>query len=180
MWEPQFNGDRVPYGGDENVLELGMLQWLHNIVNVLSPMENFMVYVFYHNGKIKYKNFFFFQRFHLFILERRREGEWEGEKHQCVFASHVSLVGDLAWNPGKCPDWESNWRCFGSQTSTQSTEPHQPGLKISKKKKRKEKENWHPRFVQFVYFYRAWLTWVLSTISWDKTEHKLMWNMSYV
>ena len=57
MWEPQFNGYRVPYGGDENVLELGMLQWLHNIVNVLSPMENFMVYVFYHNGKIKYKNF---------------------------------------------------------------------------------------------------------------------------
>ena len=26
-----------------------------------------------------------------------------------------------------CPDWESNWRPFGSQAGTQSTEPHQPG-----------------------------------------------------
>ena len=24
-------------------------------------------------------------------------------------------------------DWESNWQPFGLQTSTQSTEPHQPG-----------------------------------------------------
>ena len=27
-----------------------------------------------------------------------------------------------------CPDWESNRQPFGSQASTQSTEPHQPGL----------------------------------------------------
>ena len=27
-----------------------------------------------------------------------------------------------------CPDWESNWRPFGSQVGVQSTEPHQPGL----------------------------------------------------
>ena len=26
------------------------------------------------------------------------------------------------------PDWESNWRPLGSQSGTQSTEPHQPGL----------------------------------------------------
>ena len=38
------------------------------------------------------------------------------------------LLGNLAHNPGICPDWESNWRPFGSQTSTQSTEPYQPGL----------------------------------------------------
>ena len=37
-------------------------------------------------------------------------------------------TGDLAHHPGTCPDWESNWRPFGSQTGTQSTEPHQPGL----------------------------------------------------
>ena len=36
-------------------------------------------------------------------------------------------TGDLAHNPGMCPDWESNQRPFGSQASTQSTEPHQPG-----------------------------------------------------
>ena len=39
-------------------------------------------------------------------------------------------TGDLARNPGMCPDWESNWWPFGAQASTQSTEPHQPGLEI--------------------------------------------------
>ena len=37
-------------------------------------------------------------------------------------------TGDPAHNPGMCPDQESNWWLFGSQASTQSTEPHQPGL----------------------------------------------------
>ena len=37
-----------------------------------------------------------------------REGEGEGEKHQCVVASHVPLTGCLACNPGMCPDWETN------------------------------------------------------------------------
>ena len=36
--------------------------------------------------------------------------------------------GDLACNPSIGPDWESNRQPFGSQASTQSTEPHQPGL----------------------------------------------------
>ena len=35
---------------------------------------------------------------------------------------------DLAYNPDRCPDWESNWRCFSLQTGAQYTEPHQPGL----------------------------------------------------
>ena len=61
------------------------------------------------------------------FLERGREGEREGEKHQCVVASHTPPTGDLAHNPGMCPDWELNWRPFGSQASAQSTEPHQPG-----------------------------------------------------
>ena len=67
-----------------------------------------------------------FSRFYLF-LERVREGEREGEKHQYVVASHIAPAGDLARNPGMCPDWESNERPFGSQASAQSTEPHQPG-----------------------------------------------------
>ena len=41
---------------------------------------------------------------------------------------------DLACNPGMCPDWELNWRPFGLQAGTQSTEPHQPGHKILKNK----------------------------------------------
>ena len=70
----------------------------------------------------------FFKDFISFIFrERGREGEREGEKHQCVVASHVPPTGDLAHNPGMCPDWEWNRRPFGSQAGAQSTEPHQPG-----------------------------------------------------
>ena len=36
-------------------------------------------------------------------------------------------TGDLACNPGMCPDWELNQWPFSSQTGTQSTDPHQPG-----------------------------------------------------
>ena len=57
------------------------------------------------------------------------EGEREGEKPQCVVDSHVAPTGDLACNPGMCPDWELNWQPFVSQASTQSTELHHPGLK---------------------------------------------------
>ena len=48
------------------------------------------------------------------------------EKHRSV-ASCMPLTGDLACNPGMCPDWELNRQPFGSQASTQPTEPHQPG-----------------------------------------------------
>ena len=58
----------------------------------------------------------------------RREGEGEGEIHQCVVASHVPPTGDLACKPGMCPDWELNQPSFGSQAGAQSTEPHQPGV----------------------------------------------------
>ena len=53
---------------------------------------------------------------YLFIFrEREKEGEREGEKHQCVVASHLASTGDLAYNPGMCPDQQSNWRPFGLQ-----------------------------------------------------------------
>ena len=68
-----------------------------------------------------------FLRFYLFILESGREGEREGEKHWCVVASCVPPAGDLAYNPGVCPDRELNQKPFGLQASTQATEPHQPG-----------------------------------------------------
>ena len=62
----------------------------------------------------------------IYFLERAREGEREGEKHQCVVASCTPLPGDLAHNPSMCPDWELNrWPC-GLKANTQSTEPHQP------------------------------------------------------
>ena len=49
-------------------------------------------------------------------------------KYQCVAASCMPPTGDLAHNPGMCPDWGLNQRPFGSQAYAQSTEPHQPGL----------------------------------------------------
>ena len=55
------------------------------------------------------QNLFFFPYLFIYLLrERGREEEREGEKHQCVVASHVPLAGELAHNPGMCPDWESN------------------------------------------------------------------------
>ena len=47
-----------------------------------------------------------------------------------MVAPHSPRTGDLAHNPGICPDWELNWRPFGSQACTQSPELHQPGLKF--------------------------------------------------
>ena len=74
----------------------------------------------------------FFKDFYLFIFrERRREGEREGEKHQCVAASCVPPNGDLAHNPGMCPDWEWIQRSFGSQARAQSSELYQPGNSTS-------------------------------------------------
>ena len=70
------------------------------------------------------------------LFERGREGEREreskGEKHRCVVARCVPPTGDLACNPVICPDWELNWRPFGSQASTQTSEPHHlgPGYEI--------------------------------------------------
>ena len=53
----------------------------------------------------------------LFIFrETGRERKTEGEKHQCVVASHAPPTGDMAYNPGMCPDWESNWQPFAPQS----------------------------------------------------------------
>ena len=66
----------------------------------------------------------FLKRFYLFtFIERGREGE----KHQCGCASHMPATGDLACNPGVCPDWESNRQPFGLQARAESPELHQPG-----------------------------------------------------
>ena len=83
---------------------------------------------------------FLFLRFYLFIFrERGREGEREGEKHQCVVASHVAPTGDHAHNLGICPAWESNRQPFGSQptlnpliyTSQDSSLSYKPNQNLS-------------------------------------------------
>ena len=63
----------------------------------------------------------------IYLFLEKREGR-EGEKHQRVVASRAPPTGDLACNPGMCPDQVSNLRPLGSQAGAQSTEPHQPGL----------------------------------------------------
>ena len=65
------------------------------------------------------------------FLEREREGEREGEKRHSVVASHAPPAGDLAHNPGMCPDWKWSQQPFGSQASAQAIEPHQPYLLLS-------------------------------------------------
>ena len=75
-------------------------------------------------------DFYFFlilKDFIYFIFrERGREGEREEEKYQKV-ASYTPPTWVLGQNSGMCPDQELNRQPFGSQTDTQSTEPHQPG-----------------------------------------------------
>ena len=56
---------------------------------------------------------FFTLIFYVFIFrQREREGEREGEKHQCVVAPRMPPTGDLAHNPSMCPDREWNLRPF--------------------------------------------------------------------
>ena len=68
-----------------------------------------------------------FKGFYLFIFRERKGRRKRGrETSVCGCLSHT-LTGDLARNPGMCPDWESNQRPFGWQAGAQSTEPYQPG-----------------------------------------------------
>ena len=43
----------------------------------------------------------------MYVFLERGEGK-EREKDQCVVASCMPSTGDLACNPGMCPDWELN------------------------------------------------------------------------
>ena len=70
-------------------------------------------------------NFFLFLKIlFIYFLERGREGEREGKKHQCVVVSQVPPTGDLACNPGMCPRrgivpvtlWFTGWHSIHSAT----------------------------------------------------------------
>ena len=75
-----------------------------------------------------HNNSFFKKRFYLFIF-REGEGKEKGrEASMCGCLLQRAPTGDLAHNPGMCPDWESNRQLFGLQAHTQPTEPYQPGL----------------------------------------------------
>ena len=48
---------------------------------------------------------FFLKILFIYFRQRGREGERE---HQCMVASSMPLMGDLACNPGMWADWKSN------------------------------------------------------------------------
>ena len=72
------------------------------------------------------KNLFFKDFIYLFLERGERRRKRGKETSMCGCLSHAP-IGDLAINPGMCPDWESNQRAFGLQAHAQSTELHQLG-----------------------------------------------------
>ena len=97
---------------------------LHPIPYTTLPFGNHQNVLHIHDSV--YSFFYFY--FYFIFREKGREGERKGQKHQCVVVSNAPYTGDLACNPGMCPDWESNRRSFCSQANAQSTKPHQAGL----------------------------------------------------
>ena len=55
----------------------------------------------------------------IYLFLDRGEGKGEGENHQCVVASRTPPTGDLARNPGMCPNWEPNPSPCASQAPAQ-------------------------------------------------------------
>ena len=71
---------------------------------------------------------YFFKDIFKFIFETEgKGGRKRGRETSMCGGLLCAPSGDLAPNPGMCPDWELNQQLFGLQASTQSTEPHQPG-----------------------------------------------------
>ena len=78
----------------------GRLVCFQSLAIINNAAINIGVLIFFQISiSISIFNFFLFLFFYLF-LQRGREGEREGEKHQCVVASHITTTGDLAGNPG--------------------------------------------------------------------------------
>ena len=80
----------------------------HSTMNVLN--EGFLH--FYWNSRKEQIIFSFFKYFIYLFLERGEGSEKERERNMQeiyrLVASHRTPNGDLACNPGMCPDWESN------------------------------------------------------------------------
>ena len=56
-------------------------------------------------------------------MEKERERNMDVQERHRLIACHKSPAGDLAHNPGMCPDWKLNQRPFGLQVGTQSIQP---------------------------------------------------------
>ena len=67
-------------------------------------------------------------------FQREEKGGRKRRRETCTRETQIGCLshgptGDLVRNAGTCSDREWNQRPLVSQASTQSTEPHQPGLK---------------------------------------------------
>ena len=51
----------------------------------------------------------FFKKISFIYFQTEWEEGRKRGKHQCVVASCAPPTGDMACNPGMCPDWELNW-----------------------------------------------------------------------
>ena len=69
----------------------------------------------------------FFKKSYLFIFREGKGGRKRGRETSMCGYLLSTPYGNLAHNPGMCPDWESNQQPFGLQAGAQSAEPHQPG-----------------------------------------------------
>ena len=72
-----------------------------------------------------------FEDFIYLVLEERKEERERNinvQRDTWLVASCIPPTGDPARNLGMCLNWEWNQWPFRLQASTQSTEPHQPGL----------------------------------------------------
>ena len=85
------------------------VDWLPSQENFLRWKKNSSIYF----SSIVFKEYFF--KILFTFRQRGREGDRGEKKYQCVVASHSPPTGDLARNPGMCPDWESNWWSFNLQ-----------------------------------------------------------------
>ena len=115
--------------------------WWKHFFELPLPSHVLLFDIAVNNGHIKsiLLSFYIFFKIQVSFLKIlltyfQREGKGRRERNMEVWEKHLSVAsltsptGDLAHNPGMCPDWELNQRPFGSQASAQSTEPHQPGL----------------------------------------------------
>ena len=83
--------------------------WQSVYSSLLSIKKNelFVLFLIVEVPYIVCKTYSFLKKILFIFRDRGKEGEREGEKHQLV-ASCMPRTGDLAGNPGMCPDWESN------------------------------------------------------------------------
>ena len=75
-----------------------------NLLELLNEFSKLAGYKIHIQKSVAY----FLDYLFIYLFLERGEGEREGKIHQCMVASFVPPTGDLACNPGMCPDWELN------------------------------------------------------------------------